>query len=233
MRPPWRGPAPILMDLSVAAETTAAGHRARQVVDTNYMNGVKFDSLAELTVWAIPDSQKIRVRVRRAAVPTWFARIFGVGAVAVGARAAAVADYSDRNHLREADCRAGPVAGRRSCQRQQTWERYDPGETWLYNSAPLPDTYNPAHYAGDGTGTGLGSDLRNTYAYERDWGCGSYSVPASAPGIPSNPVRVLSRVTSATPRGSGACGGPTRTRTCQPGSRGATWPRCGSTPRLA
>ena len=42
-----------------------------------------------------------------------------------------------------------------------------PGRRGRYRHAPS-DTYNPANYAGDGTGTGLGSSYRD--AATRDWG---------------------------------------------------------------
>ena len=58
------------------------------------MAGQHIDSLSEVTVTVIYDSQKVRVKVRRAVVPVWFARIFGMNAFPIGATAAAVADYA-------------------------------------------------------------------------------------------------------------------------------------------
>src|SRR5262245_46304157 len=87
------GASAFLLDLSRAQESTEAVHRARVLVDTNKMMGVKFDSVSELTVWVLYDSLKVRAMARRASVPTWFARIFGINALPVGAKAAAVADY--------------------------------------------------------------------------------------------------------------------------------------------
>lgn len=183
------GASAFLTDLSVAAESTEAVRRARQVADTNYMAGVKIDSLAELEVWVITDSQKVRTRVRRATVPTWFARVFGVNSLPIGARAAAVADYASGTTC------VKPIAvpdlwkdaGDLVANGGDGDNRYDSGEAWLWNGAPTPDVYNTAHYAGDGTGTGLGSDLRNTYAFERDWGLQVVLRPSVGTGDPMQP----------------------------------------------
>jgi hypothetical protein len=67
-----------------------ANARALDYAQRNYMTGgVVVPS--EVTVQVITDSAKVRVWVRRAAVQTWFARIFGVSTVPIGARAAAEA----------------------------------------------------------------------------------------------------------------------------------------------
>lgn len=182
------GASAFLLDLSVAAETTEAGHRARQAADTNYMAGVKIDSLSELTVWAIPDSQKIRVRVRRASVRTWFANIFGTYAVAVGAKAAAVADYATG-----AKC-VKPIAlpdlwDDAGDTNWPTGNRMpDIGETWQYMNPPTPDEYHRAGYDGvDGSGTGFGSSWRDLTALPtptnlRDWGLTVVLRPSVNPG---------------------------------------------------
>src|SRR6188474_3527754 len=73
------GASAFLDDLPRAAESTLAVTRAYRVADTNYMNGVHFDTTAgEVIVKVIPDSVKVRVTARRANVPTWFARVFGL-----------------------------------------------------------------------------------------------------------------------------------------------------------
>jgi hypothetical protein len=183
------GASAYLLDLSVAAETTEAGHRARQAADTNYMAGIKIDSLSELTVWAIPESLKIRVRVRRASVRTWFANIFGTYAVPVGAKAAAVADYASG-----AKC-VKPIA------LPDLWDDAgdmnnnrlpDAGETWQYLNPPTPDTYYRAGYDGvDGSGTGFGSSWRDLVAVPnlnlRDWGLRIVLRPSVNPGDASLP----------------------------------------------
>lgn len=68
----------------------SANARALDYAQRNYMTGgVVVPS--EVTVQVITDSAKVRVWVRRAAVQTWFARIFGVATVPIGAHAAAIA----------------------------------------------------------------------------------------------------------------------------------------------
>jgi len=68
----------------------SAEARAHQLAEANYMTGGLIVP-SEVTVQVLPDSEKVRVWVRRAAVPTWFARIFGITSVPVGAMAAAEA----------------------------------------------------------------------------------------------------------------------------------------------
>lgn len=179
------GASAFLEDQARAQESTLAISRAQQLADSNYMNGVKIDTTTELTVSVIYDSVKVRVKVRRAAVPTWFAQIFGIRAVPVGATAAAVADFATGTAC------VKPIAV------PDLWDDaedtgfpngnhlYDPGENWLYSNPP--DIYNPAHYAGEGTGTGLGSDLRNSYAFERDWGRRVILRPSVSEGSPNQP----------------------------------------------
>ena len=72
----------------VADDTANA--RALDYAQRNYMTGGVIVP-SEVTVQVITDSAKVRVWVRRAAVQTWFARIFGVATVPIGAHAAAEA----------------------------------------------------------------------------------------------------------------------------------------------
>lgn len=70
----------------------AVPHAKDQAIEyalLNTLRNVPIDS-SEVTVTVIPDSTKVRVFVGRN-IATWFARIFGVDSVRVGARAAAVA----------------------------------------------------------------------------------------------------------------------------------------------
>ena len=163
-------------DLPRAAESTLAVTRAYRVADTNYMNGVHFDTTAgEVIVKVIPDSVKVRVTARRANVPTWFARVFGLLSVPIGAKAAAEASWASG-----ASC-VKPIV------MPDLWDDGDNDtngdnlpngtEQWLWNAAN--DVYHPAHWdsdgngqPNDGAGTGLGSELRNLLPApgERDWG---------------------------------------------------------------
>jgi len=175
-------------DISAAAKIDSARTRAYRAADTNYMNGVKFDTAGgEVTVWVIPDSAKVRVKARRASVPTWFARVFGINSLPVGAIAAAEASKSGSG----AAC-VKPIAI------PDLWDDtqdagfpngnhyYDPGETWLYQNGV--DTYAPAHTGGDGLGTGLGSDLRNNgVPMLRDWGRQIVLRSSVSEGTPNQP----------------------------------------------
>jgi len=102
------------------------------------MAGVKIDSLTELDVWVITDSNKVRTRVRRASVGTWFAQVFGIGSVPVGAWAAAVADSAGGTTC------VKPVGFPDSWgDSNDTDGDHLPstGETWLWDGNP-PDIYN-------------------------------------------------------------------------------------------
>jgi hypothetical protein len=160
----------VMTDLDVTTETANAVHEAYRVADTNYMNGVKFDTTSEVTVQVIAESVKVRVTVRRAAVPTWFAQIFGINSLPVGAKAAAVADYAAGTNC------VKPIAiadmwgdgGDLPLNGGDGDHYFDAGETWLYAQDPQPDVYQPADSAFDGSGTGYGSAYRD--AVTRDWG---------------------------------------------------------------
>jgi Flp pilus assembly protein TadG len=138
--------------------------QAMELAGRNFMTGGQIDTTSEVTVQVIPDSQKVRVWVRRAAVRTWFARMFGVASTPIGAVAAAralnasssmcikpfaLADYwaeatQDPNGNRLSDLGSGNGNNNTS-------------ETWTY------DVSQGDRYAQDGSanGTGLGSDYRN------------------------------------------------------------------------
>jgi len=159
------GASAFLQDQPRATEEALAVSRAKQLADTNYMAGAKIDTASEVTVTVLWDSSKVRVKVRRAAVPTWFAQVFGWRSVPVGAKAAAVADYATGTKCTK------PIAI------PDFWDDNDNDtdgnnlpngtEKWLYTKPP--DVYQPANYGNvDGAGTGYGSVLRD--ATTRDWG---------------------------------------------------------------
>ena len=72
----------------IASET--AETRAREYALSNDVLARPIDS-SQVTVWVIPDSQKVRVRIGATDLPTWFARVLGVYSMDVAAMAAAVA----------------------------------------------------------------------------------------------------------------------------------------------
>jgi Putative Flp pilus-assembly TadE/G-like len=144
---------------------TTAHNQAMNLASRNFMTGGMIDTTSEVTVQVIPDSSKVRVWVRRAAVRTWFARMFGVASTPIGAVAAAralnasssmcikpfaLADYwaeatqdVNGNHLSDLGTGNG---------------RNNTSENWNY------DASQGDRYAQDGQGnaTGLGSSYRNS-----------------------------------------------------------------------
>jgi hypothetical protein len=128
----------------------------------------------DVSVWVDLDAATVRAAVRRQGVPTWFARLFGVDAVDIGAEATAWAG----------------AAGAASCVKPfavpDMWEEtdddlnhnriWDQGERWKYDPAG-GDRY--IGYSGPGRATnetGYGSGWRNGQVdqlgrrYDRDYG---------------------------------------------------------------
>ena len=182
------GAAAFLYDMSMADKVNSAHSWAQQAADTNYMHGEKIDTTTEITVTVIPDSAKVRVKVRRAAIGVWFAKIFGINSLPVGAVAAAEAS----------DLGSGAAACVKPFALPDMWQDTQDGnggianrlpdgtEEWLWNTGV--DTYAAAHTPTEGLGTGLGSDWRNTTnPFERDWGRQIVMRPSVSEGNPSQP----------------------------------------------
>ena len=160
-----------------------AGKQAIEYLAKNYVGGTYIDTsgavswvnggnryvtqVAEGMVVVLPDSQKVRVIVRRAAVGTFFARVLGFFSVPIAAKAAArvfeagsgkcVKPFAFPDYWSDADNDNDPA---------NRLEDLGPGqgkggETWEYGSSP-GDHYR-AYGNDDGTGdvTGLGSSYRN------------------------------------------------------------------------
>ncbi len=104
--------ASVFMELAIqdADKVDSAYVRAHQLAEANYMTGGLVVS-GEVTVQVIPDSEKVRVWVKRDSVPTWFARIFGIEAVPIGAKAAAEATDERDREVREAVPHPGLLGG--------------------------------------------------------------------------------------------------------------------------
>lgn len=127
----------------------------------------------EVSVWVNLDSATVRARVRRDGVPTWFARLFGIDGVDVGAEATAWAGE------------AGAATCLKPFAVPDMWEEtnddlnhnrlWDPGERWKYDPAE-GDRYVGYSGPGGSNETGYGSDWRNGQTdgdglrFNRDYG---------------------------------------------------------------
>ena len=164
--------------------------RATRLVGSNYVGGTFIDTLGaattvngtrsvtqmnEAVVVVIPDSEKVRVIVRRAAVGTFFGRVLGFANVPISAKAAAIAAtagagkcvkpfaipdlWNDQND--DVDMAANRLEDLGNGQGQG-------GERWQYD---VGDQY-VAYGSTTGTPTGLGSSWRNclTCYYKSDKG---------------------------------------------------------------
>lgn len=76
------------MEMDLDAAAIAAPDRARDFATRNTLRGQPF-AADEVVVDVFKDARTVRVKVRKPAVPTWFARMFGVSSAPVSARAAA------------------------------------------------------------------------------------------------------------------------------------------------
>ncbi|NIP78765.1 MAG: hypothetical protein GWM90_06000, partial [Gemmatimonadetes bacterium] len=139
---------------------SVAVDRATTFATSNDIRGTPI-APEDVTVAVNVDSSTVRAVVRREGVPTWFARLFGIDAVDVGAEATAWAG----------------AAGAAQCVKPfavpDMWEEttddlngnriWDEGERWRYDPES-GDRYVP--YSGPGGGadeTGYGSDWRDGY----------------------------------------------------------------------
>lgn len=176
------GASAFLLDLTPGEESNLAVQRAKELAAANVMMGTPIDPESELTVTVVADSQKVRTKVRRANVSIWFGRIFGHAGFAVGATAAAVADYASGTKCIK------PLA------LPDLWQDAgdlnnnhlpDAGEAWQYGGEAQGDTY--ARAEDDGAGTGLGSTWRNVADLDRDWGLRVILRPPASTSDPSVP----------------------------------------------
>lgn len=154
------------LDYSATAAVQPARDRAYEYALQHTIKGEAVDS-SEVTVVVIPDSLKVRVGINRTGLPTWFAKIFGVTSVDIGAVAAAQAMSADASRCLKPI--AVPDAWDDFDQDANGNNVWDTGETWEFGTDPS-DRYQ--RYEGpddpDATNaTGYGSDLRGS---DRDWG---------------------------------------------------------------
>ncbi len=147
----------------------AAHDRAMEYAARNTMRGTAIDSSTEVTVTVWQDT--VQVVVNRASVATWFARIFGIRSVAIGASATAEAGPAGIGTCLAPlavpdiwyESSTGP--GGQDANSDRVW---DATEGWAYEPGQ-GDVY--ARYApGSTTATGYGSSFRNGTGYSDDVG---------------------------------------------------------------
>lgn len=156
-----------------AAATQPARTRAVEYATSNEIRNL-FVHQDEVTVWVDTDSSTVRAAIRREGVPTWFAGLFGIDAVDIGAEATAWAGNAGA-----AQCVkpfAVPDLWEETTDDRNGNRLWDEGEQWKYEPAS-GDRY--AGYSGNGgdpTETGYGSDWRDGRVdalgrrYDRDYG---------------------------------------------------------------
>jgi hypothetical protein len=123
----------------------------------------------EDSVVVIPDSQKVRVFITRANVPTWFANTFGISSVRVRKHAAAVAAPGSESGKCVKPF-AVPDIWKETAQDANNNRIWDPGEAWAYE--PPNDAYGRYDPDASGLQTGYGSAYRdgNGMGYTGDRG---------------------------------------------------------------
>ncbi len=152
----------------------AADARAHDYVARNVIRSEHIDQDQDVQVDVMPETQRVRVWVRRRGLATWFAKLFGVDQIAVTAEATAEAMSAGATN----DCLKPFVL-------PDLWDENDPSqdtngdnwwdndEDWDYNpnDPEFPDEYQVAQAVGDTAATGYGSAFRNaTSDFGDDYG---------------------------------------------------------------
>jgi hypothetical protein len=137
---------------------SVAVERATTFATSNDIRGTPIEP-EDVTISVNLDNSTVRAQVRRNNVPTWFARLFGVESVNVGAEATAWAGASGA-----AQCLkpfAIPDMWNETTDDLNGNRIWDEGERWRYDPE-AGDTYVPFSGPGGGSNeTGYGSDWRN------------------------------------------------------------------------
>jgi Flp pilus assembly protein TadG len=145
-----------------SAVITEARQRAEQFAEANavLMSTVQ---PSEDSIVVIPAEQKVRVFVRRAAVGTWFAKIFGESAVGVGAKAAAAVQQVGGTNC-VAPFMLPDIWNETSNQDRNPKNRWeDDNETWNFDPGQ-GDTYAPFNPQSPSSNqTGFGSNWRDGF----------------------------------------------------------------------
>lgn len=171
----------------------AAQALALEYAQRNTMTGGPIQP-GEVTIQVIPDSEKVRVWVNRAEVGTWFARIFGINFMPVGAKAAAEATLAGAGKCVKPfavpdlwfETSVGPPPSPGQPGQDVNANRiWDSGEGWEFEpvNSDLYARYDPSDVGGLATQTGYGSAWRNGFAPPsvNDYGL-SITVKAQRPG---------------------------------------------------
>jgi len=125
------------MDLDQAA--IAAPDRARDFAVRNTLQGQAFTA-DEVVVDVVRDKRTVRVKVRKPAVATWFARMFGVNSAPVAARAAAHASRAPSTRCVKPF--VPPDLWAETDDDHNKNGQWDTWEVWEYEPE-LGDFYNP------------------------------------------------------------------------------------------
>ena len=146
------------MEMAPADAASAARQRALDYVGRNTLQGKAFTA-EEATVEVLPLLRRVRVRVRKPAVSTWFARAFGVNSAAVGARAAAHATRAPSSRCVKPFV-PPDLWAEMDDDRNRNGE-WDPWEVWEYEP-DRGDYYNPGGPSASSNRpeTGYGSSFR-------------------------------------------------------------------------
>jgi Flp pilus assembly protein TadG len=148
---------------------------AQRAIDYATRNSIRREVIlpTEVSVLVNRDSATVTVTVRRAEVPTWFAKVFSVSEVAIGATATAQA--SDAGTAQCLKPFAVPDAWEETTEDRNRNRIQDPGEIWDFD--PDRDRYSPyTGPDGDPAETGFGGEWRNPFPdvdgrrYDRDYG---------------------------------------------------------------
>lgn len=146
------------MEMDPDAAALAAPTRAVDFASRNTLQGRAF-AAGDVTVTVVKDRRTVRVSVRKGAVATWFARIFGVNSAPVSARAAAHATRAPSTRCVKPF--VPPDLWAETDDDSNENGEWDPWEKWEYEPDE-GDFYNPGGPGATSTKpeTGYGSSYR-------------------------------------------------------------------------
>jgi hypothetical protein len=164
------------MEMAPDVAAASARQRALDYAARNSVQGAAI-SAGETTVEVLPLLKRVRVKVRRPAVSTWFARVFGVNSAAVGASAAAHATRAPSTRCVKPF--VPPDLWAEMDDDKNKNGQWDPWEVWEYEPE-RGDYYNPggASATSNRPETGYGSAFRDA---KRDRG---RKIPLNVSALP-------------------------------------------------